>query len=86
MLILRICLRAPDGFGRTGDLGYYDLTGNLHFSGRLKDLIKYQGNHLYPAELEAIIKRKPEVAEVVVFGLPDPDVQVFTKLALGTLL
>ena len=68
--------RAPDGFGRTGDLGFYREDGILCFSGRLKDLIKFEGNHLYPKELETIIHLKPEVAEVVVFGLPDPDVQV----------
>jgi acyl-CoA synthetase (AMP-forming)/AMP-acid ligase II len=68
--------RTKDGFGRTGDLGYYRDDGILCFSGRLKDLIKYQGNHLYPKELEMIIQKHPGVVEVVVFGLPDPDVQV----------
>ncbi len=71
--------RASDGFGRTGDLGFYREDGVLCFSGRLKDLIKYQGNHLYPKELETIIQLIPGVAEVVVFGLPDPDVQVGLK-------
>ena len=77
-------IRTSDGFGRTGDLGFYDPDGCLHFSGRLKDLIKYQGNHLYPKELETIIMKKPEVAEVVVFGLPDPDVQVYLFVELSS--
>jgi acyl-CoA synthetase (AMP-forming)/AMP-acid ligase II len=70
--------RTKDGFCRTGDLGHYDEDGILYFNGRLKDLIKYQGNHLYPKELESIIQKHPAVAEVVVFGLPHPEVQVMS--------
>jgi acyl-CoA synthetase (AMP-forming)/AMP-acid ligase II len=66
---------APDGFAHTGDLGFYKPDGTLVFQGRLKELIKYQGNHLYPNELEQIIKTHPGVAEVAVFGLPHPEVQ-----------
>jgi len=73
---LNVINRTKDGFGRTGDLGHYREDGVLCFNARLKDLIKYQGNHLYPKELEMIIQKHPGVAEVVVFGIPDPDVQV----------
>lgn len=65
-----------DGFGRSGDLCYYDDQGLLYYSGRLKDLIKYQSNHLYPAELESIIQKLPGVSEAVVFGMPHPEVMV----------
>jgi acyl-CoA synthetase (AMP-forming)/AMP-acid ligase II len=47
--------RTKDGFGRTGDLGYYRDDGVLCFSGRLKDLIKYQGNHLYPQVMNLLV-------------------------------
>ena len=60
-----------DGFAHTGDLGYFKSKDySLVFESRLKDLIKYQGNHLYPMELENIIKKLDGVAEVVVFGIP----------------
>lgn len=65
-----------DGFGRSGDLGYYNESGELFFKSRLKELIKYQGNHLYPGELEAIICSHPGVSDAAVFGIPDPIVQV----------
>lgn len=64
-----------DGFVHTGDLGYYMPDGNLVFQSRLKDLIKFQGNHLYPMELENIIQKHPGVSEVAVFGRPEPKVQ-----------
>lgn len=65
----------PDGFVHTGDLGYYREDGTLVFKSRLKELIKYNGNHLYPMEIENIIKKHPSVAEVAVFGMPCPEVQ-----------
>ena len=64
-----------DGFFRTGDLGFYREDGVLVFKSRLKELIKYQGNHLYPTELENIIQKHPGVAECAVLGLPHPEVQ-----------
>ena len=66
---------APDGFVYSGDMGYYKPDGTLVFQARCKELIKYQGNHLYPMELENIIQKHPAVAEVAVFGLPHPEVQ-----------
>ncbi len=64
-----------DGYFHSGDLGYYKEDGVLVFKSRLKELIKYQGNHLYPMELENIIQKHPGVAEVAVLGLPHPEVQ-----------
>ncbi len=65
-----------DGFGSTGDLGFYRSNdASLVFKSRLKDLIKYKGNHLYPMEIENIVKTHPKVAEVAIFGMPEPSVQ-----------
>ncbi len=47
----------PEGFFRTGDLGWYDPAGVLHYSDRAKDVIKVSSNlHVSPAEVEQIIR------------------------------
>ena len=71
--------RTKDGFCWTGDLGHYDEHGILYFNGRNKDLIKHNGHHLYPKEMETIIQKHPCVAEVVVFGTPEPKYMVMFK-------
>ncbi len=53
-----------DGFCHTGDLGHYDEEGLLYFDGRIKELIKPQGNHVHPQEIEDIIQKIPGVIEV----------------------
>ena len=70
------------GFIHTGDLGHYDTNGILHFDGRLKELIKYENNHLFPMEIENIISSLPDVLEVAVFGKPDPIVQEYITAAV----
>eukprot|EP00095_Tigriopus_kingsejongensis_P007378 maker-scaffold37_size504123-snap-gene-4.16 protein:Tk07378 transcript:maker-scaffold37_size504123-snap-gene-4.16-mRNA-1 annotation:"luciferin 4-monooxygenase" len=65
------CLNS-DGFLHTGDLGHYDEDGIMFFDGRLKELIKFENKHLYPMEIEEIIRKLPGVSEVAVFGKPDP--------------
>ncbi|XP_075224482.1 luciferin 4-monooxygenase-like isoform X1 [Lycorma delicatula] len=60
-----------DGWLHTGDLGYYDEEGYFYIVDRLKELIKYKGYQVAPAELEALILSLPEVKDVAVIGLPD---------------
>jgi HIP---CoA ligase len=62
-----------DGWFRTGDLAFLDDEGRLHFVGRLKELMKVNGINISPAEVEAVIARHPEVAQVFVFGVSDAD-------------
>ncbi len=59
------------GWQPTGDSGYVDSTGALHFLGRADHMIKTGGENVYPNEVEAVLLRMPEVADAVVVGLPD---------------
>ncbi|HET9428396.1 MAG TPA: AMP-binding protein [Allosphingosinicella sp.] len=61
-----------DGWLRTGDLGIMDEGLYVRVTGRLSDMIIRGGENIYPAEIEAELLRHPAVAEVAVFGLPDP--------------
>ncbi|KAJ8974588.1 hypothetical protein NQ317_014793, partial [Molorchus minor] len=60
-----------DGWLKTGDLGYYDDEKFFYVVDRLKELIKYKGFQVAPAELEAILIMHPCVRDVGVAGLPD---------------
>ncbi|WP_052056800.1 AMP-binding protein [Rhodococcoides fascians] len=57
-----------DGFLHTGDIAAYDAQGAVHIVDRLKELIKYKGYQVPPAELEAVILAHPGVADVAVVG------------------
>jgi acyl-CoA synthetase (AMP-forming)/AMP-acid ligase II len=63
-----------NGWHHTGDLGAFDADGFLWYKGRspAKELIKPGGENVYPAEVEGAIAAHPAIAEVVVFGVPDP--------------
>ena len=63
----------PDGWLHTGDLGHIDADGHLYVTDRLKELIKYKGFQVPPAELEAVLLRHPEVTDAAVIGLPDEE-------------
>ncbi|HLY60910.1 MAG TPA: AMP-binding protein [Terriglobia bacterium] len=58
-----------DGWFHTGDLGELDQEGSLYFKGRKKDVIVTpEGMKVYPADLEAALRRQPEVRDCVVVG------------------
>jgi 4-coumarate--CoA ligase len=63
----------PDGWLHTGDLGHIDADGHLYVVDRLKELIKYKGFQVPPAELEAVLLRHPDVTDAAVIGLPDEE-------------
>lgn len=60
-----------DGWLRTGDIGYYDLDGEWFVVDRLKELIKFKGFQVAPAELEGLLLKHHKIADVGVIGIPD---------------
>ena len=60
-----------EGWLHTGDLGIADQDGWLTIVDRVKELIKYKGLQVAPAELEAILMTHPQVADCAVIGVPD---------------
>ncbi|MCC5952358.1 MAG: AMP-binding protein [Acidimicrobiia bacterium] len=62
-----------DGWLHTGDIGHVDDDGHFTIVDRLKELIKYKGFQVPPAELEALVVTHPEVADVAVVGIPDDE-------------
>ncbi|WP_370284001.1 long-chain-fatty-acid--CoA ligase [Pseudooceanicola sp.] len=59
-------------FLRTGDIGHYDADGYFYMTDRLKRMINASGFKVWPAEVEALMHRHPEVAEACVVGMTDP--------------
>jgi long-chain acyl-CoA synthetase len=64
---------AGDGFITLGDIGHVDEEGYLYLSDRLNDVVIRGGVNVYPAEIEGTIMQLPGVADVAVFGVPEPD-------------
>lgn len=62
----------PDGWLRTGDVGVMDADGNLRITDRIKDMFIVGGFNAYPAEIEQLLVRHPDIADVAVVGIPDP--------------
>jgi acyl-CoA synthetase (AMP-forming)/AMP-acid ligase II len=60
-----------DGFFHTGDIGHVDAEGWWFIVDRLKELIKYKGLQVAPAELEALLLSHPAIADAAVIGVRD---------------
>jgi acyl-CoA synthetase (AMP-forming)/AMP-acid ligase II len=63
----------PDGWLHTGDVGHVDEDGWLFVVDRVKELIKYKGYQVAPAELEALLLAHPGIADAAVVGTRDDD-------------
>jgi fatty-acyl-CoA synthase len=59
-------------FLRTGDLGYYDEEGYFFIVDRLKRMINAAGFKVWPAEVESIMYKNPDIAEACIVGIRDP--------------
>ena len=62
---------SSDGWLRTGDVGVVDGSGCLAIVGRVKDMFIVGGFNAYPAEIENILARHPDVRQAAVIGIPD---------------
>ncbi|GAQ44826.1 acetyl-CoA synthetase-like protein [Aspergillus tubingensis] len=61
----------PDGWLRTGDVGFIDSEGFLTITDRIKDMIKVKGIGVSPVELEDSLLQHPAVADAAVVGIPE---------------
>ncbi|KAJ6625617.1 hypothetical protein B0H10DRAFT_2161841 [Mycena sp. CBHHK59/15] len=61
-----------DGYLCTGDIGFFQ-DGRLHIVDRKKELIKYKGNQVAPAELEAVLLSHPKILDAGVIGIYDAE-------------
>jgi long-chain acyl-CoA synthetase len=77
-----------DGWLHTGDIARRDADGYVYIVDRKKEMIKYKGFGVAPAELEAVLHEHPAVADCAVVGKPDPEAgeipKAFVVLKPGT--
>ena len=66
------CIDA-EGWFHTGDIGHVDADGHFYIVDRLKELIKYKGFQVPPAELEALLLTNDAVADAAVIPVPDDE-------------
>jgi len=80
--IMRGYLNNPEATARTidsenwlhtGDIGYFDEDGHFFIVDRAKELIKYKGFQVPPAELEAVLLTHPSIADAAVIPCPDEE-------------
>jgi len=68
---LRVTPPYEGGWMPTGDSGFMDEHGRLHFLGRGDHMIKSGGENVFPEEVSAVLLKLPGVADAVVVGVPD---------------
>jgi acyl-CoA synthetase (AMP-forming)/AMP-acid ligase II len=61
-----------DGWLWTGDLAERDEDGFLYHRGRAREILKVGGHRVSPMEIEQVMAQHPDIAEVVIIGVPDP--------------
>ena len=62
-----------DGWLYTGDLGRFDEDGYLYIVGRKKEMIISGGQNIYPAEIDRVLHKHPDISEAAVVGVPDKE-------------
>jgi acyl-CoA synthetase (AMP-forming)/AMP-acid ligase II len=63
----------PAGWLHTGDIATVDEQGSVRIVDRVKELIKYKGYQVAPAELEGLLLTHPAIADATVIGIPDEE-------------
>ena len=73
-----------DGWFFTGDLGYFDQSGYLYYSGRIKDSIRRRGENISAWEIERVVEQLDFVEQAAAIGVPDElgdeAIKLFAKL------
>ena len=80
---------SADGWLSTGDLGFIDAAGNVHVTGRKKELIIRSGFNVYPLEVEAALNQHPDVVHAAVIGVArdgNEEIVAFVHPATGATL
>ena len=70
-----------DNYFKTGDVGYLDKEGNFYITDRVKELIKYKGFQVPPAELEGLLASHEKINDVAVLGIYREDLASEVPLA-----
>ncbi|MGD9814557.1 MAG: long-chain fatty acid--CoA ligase [Hyphomonadaceae bacterium] len=61
----------PDGWLRSGDVGWRDAGGRYYVAGRIKEMYISGGENVFPAEVENVLARHPAILEAAVIGVAD---------------
>jgi long-chain acyl-CoA synthetase len=72
----------PDGWLKTGDMGYMDDKGFVYITDRKKDMILVSGFNVYPNEIESVVAMLPGVAECAAIGVHDDKSGEAVKLVI----
>lgn len=76
-----------DGWYLTGDIGKQDpQTGAYFFVDRKKDALRYAGRNISTLEVESVVRRHPDVADVAVFGIASAEVQSEHEVKINVVL
>ena len=73
-----------EGWLHTGDVAELDEDGHYYIVDRVKELIKYKGFQVPPAELEALLLTNPKIADTAVIGIPDDEAGELPKAFVVT--
>ncbi|MGF2385365.1 o-succinylbenzoate--CoA ligase [Lentilactobacillus otakiensis] len=65
--------QTADGWYRTGDIGHFDDENFLYVDGRIDDMIISGGENVFPDEIEAVYLTRPDVDEIAVVGIDNPE-------------
>ncbi|MEL7529098.1 MAG: AMP-binding protein, partial [Pseudomonadota bacterium] len=61
-----------NGWFRTGDIGHMDEERFLYLTGRASDMYISGGSNVYPKEIEEVLLAHPDISEIAILGIPDP--------------
>lgn len=76
-----------DGWFRTGDIARQDENGYFYIVGRMKDMVRRNGENIAAREVESVLRSMPEIQDAAVIAVPDPyheeEVKAYVQLAPG---